>query len=145
MDTAKGVKRKGVGNQNAKGAKRKCLTLSERIKVIEQYDKKVSAKKIALDFGVGKTQIQNTIKDRAKYLDNWRQGENANSKRERKLSDDMQVIDDRVYEWFQNRRARNVPVSGADLQAEALNVAYLIGKTIFKRMAEKLSAETRHL
>ena len=44
--------------------KRKTLTLEERIKVIERSDKGDAARRIAADFNIGKTQIQNIIKDK---------------------------------------------------------------------------------
>ena len=47
--------------------KRKFLTLEERIKVIERSDKGDAARRIAADLNVGKTQIQNIIKDKVQF------------------------------------------------------------------------------
>lgn len=44
--------------------KRKTLTLKERIQVIERNEKDEPARRIALSLGVGKTQIQNIIRDK---------------------------------------------------------------------------------
>ena len=44
--------------------KRKTLTLKERIQVIERNEKDEPVRTIALSLGVGKTQIQNIIRDK---------------------------------------------------------------------------------
>ena len=51
--------------------KRKFLTLVERVKVIELNNKNRSARKIAEDFGVGKTQVQNILKRKAEVLEEY--------------------------------------------------------------------------
>ena len=53
--------------------KRKTLTLEERIRVFERSGKGEAARCIASDLNVGKTQIQNIIKDKVSFLcDNYR-------------------------------------------------------------------------
>ena len=49
---------------------RKTLTLKERIQVIERNEKDEPVRTIALSLGVGKTQIQNIIRDKVntKYM-----------------------------------------------------------------------------
>ena len=49
-------------------SKRKVLTLNEKIRVLE-LSKSKSARKIADEFGVGKTQIQNILKRKAEVLE----------------------------------------------------------------------------
>ena len=49
-------------------SKQKVLTLNEKIRVLE-LSKSKSARKIADEFGVGKTQIQNILKRKTKVLE----------------------------------------------------------------------------
>lgn len=49
-------------------SKQKVLTLNEKIRVLE-LSKSISARKIADEIGVGKTQIQNILKRKAEVLE----------------------------------------------------------------------------
>ena len=52
-------------------AKRKFLSLAKRVKLIELNNKNRCGCKIARDFGVGKTQVQNILKRKAEVLEEY--------------------------------------------------------------------------
>lgn len=61
-------------------SKRKVLTLNEKIRVLE-LSKSKSARKIADEFGVGKTQIQNILKRKAEVLEDVENNVSGEKKR----------------------------------------------------------------
>ena len=61
-------------------SKRKVLTLNEKIRVLE-LSKGKSARKIADQFGVGKTQIQNILKRKAEVLEDVENNVSGEKKR----------------------------------------------------------------
>ena len=54
--------------------KRKVLTLEERVAVIQKIDCENSCHSVAEETGVGKTQIQGTVKDKEAILKRWKDG-----------------------------------------------------------------------
>ena len=60
--------------------KRTALKLSDRVKVIQRSDNGESAEAIALTLGVGKTQIQNIVKEKAEISKLWESGGDARAK-----------------------------------------------------------------
>ena len=50
------------------------LSLEQRIRVIKRADKRESARSIAKDLGVGKTQIQSIIANKSTILKSWEEG-----------------------------------------------------------------------
>ena len=54
--------------------KRKVLTIENKVKVINLSGKGDSSRKLAEKFNVGKTQIQNIIKNKENILDMWENG-----------------------------------------------------------------------
>ena len=61
-------------------SKRKVLTLNEKIRVLE-LSKSISARKIADEIGVGKTQIQNILKRKAEVLEDVENNVSGEKKR----------------------------------------------------------------
>ena len=62
------------------------LDLNECIDIIHKYEKGAKCIKLAEEYGVGKTQVQNIcIKDKETILKRWKNGENGNRKTNQKL------------------------------------------------------------
>jgi predicted DNA-binding protein YlxM (UPF0122 family) len=61
-------------------SKQKVLTLNEKIRVLE-LSKSISARKIADEFGFGKTQIQNILKRKAEVLEDVENNVSGEKKR----------------------------------------------------------------
>ena len=51
--------------------KRKVLTLEDRIRVIEKVEQGKSCRCVAVEMGVGKTQVQSTVRDRKSIRRQW--------------------------------------------------------------------------
>ena len=51
--------------------KRKVLTLDERVKAIKLVESGKSSRKVAEDFGVGRTQIQETLKRKREIMEDY--------------------------------------------------------------------------
>ena len=96
--------------------KRTPLTLAERVKVIERNKAGESMKKIADSLGVGKTQIQSIIKNTQTILDSWENGDNSERKTTKKRKCTYAIINENVWEWFCETRARNIPITGKVIQ-----------------------------
>lgn len=60
--------------------KRKVLSLTERMKVVERSEKGESCLSIAKSLGVGKTQIQTIMADKDSVKKRWEAGENGGRK-----------------------------------------------------------------
>ena len=56
---------------NMASKKRKVLTLDERVKVIKQLESGKSSRKVADEFGVGRTQIQETLKRKREIFEDY--------------------------------------------------------------------------
>ena len=73
-------KHKANVNNSPAPKKRKVLDLKDRMNVVKRHEKGDSARKIAESFGVGKTQIQNILKEKTSIRDRFVQGENVDRK-----------------------------------------------------------------
>lgn len=100
--------------------KRKILCLEERVKVLKLCERGESCRKVASDFGVGKTQIQAIMKNKDEIMKHWDGGVAG----ERKILTARRCaygdLNEKVYAWFCSARAKNLPVSGKLLQEKAL-------------------------
>lgn len=104
--------------------KKTFLSLEEKIKVLKLNDGGKSARVIATELGVGKTQIQTIIKNKEEIMAHFAAGSSADRKilsAARRLK--WPELDKKVYEWFKNMRAHNLPISGRLLQEQARLIA----------------------
>lgn len=117
----------------SRSEKRKFLTLEERAKVIEEA-KSMSCRKIALKYGVGKTQIQSILKNKAQILEKYSSGHHllATKKLNKKSTAGYDELNQLVYEWFLDCLRRKLPMSGPLIQEKALHFAGDLGHTDFK-------------
>ncbi len=100
------------------------LTLEQKVKLIKTSAGK-SQRTLAQMFGVGKTQVQTTLKRKREILQEWE--DNTNSQRKRLCSRPFQPIEDKLWTWFCDARGRNIPVSGPMIQEKALEIAEQLG------------------
>ena len=90
------------------------------MKVIELSNNSRSARKIALDFGIGKTQVQNILKRKAEVLHDYANpGERKAARRVTPFSD----INELCWDWFQDAAKRSVRVTGPMIKQQALRFA----------------------
>lgn len=111
--------------------KRKFLNLKEKIKVIDDSKKGVSARKLVTLYGCGRSQINAILKNSEDYLDQSYRGANLDSKTKRRKTGNEE-LDEVLLEWLSNCRSKNLPISGPILQENALNIAKKLGISDFK-------------
>jgi hypothetical protein len=107
------------------------LSPNEKVKVIEAKENyKLSVQEIMMAFKCGKTQVNNTLKQKDKIMKEWLQG-NGRMKRKVKVTSNEE-INEIVCEWFMNARSKDIHISGPMVQSEALTVAKSLGNDQFK-------------
>ena len=99
------------------------LDLKRKIELIKQYDSlpKPTQKDLAKSFNVGTSTVSDILKKKGEYLKQF--GENAPDKRKRFNSGKCGDLNELIYKWFVQARAKNVPLSGPIIQEKALNIA----------------------
>ena len=107
-------------------AKRKVLTLEQRIEAIKLMDAGKPAYKVAEEFGVGKTQIQNLRKRKAEVLADYEQNIPGSTKRRRHLTGN-ENINELCLEWFKDAVSRRINVTGPLLKEKALKITSELG------------------
>ena len=112
---------------NMGSRKRKILTLEDRVKVARRLTSGESARFIAASLGVGMTQIQTIAKEKYDILRRWEAGENGERKCAKSRKCVYQDLDDTVWAWFCEARARNIPLSGPLIQEKATMLAATFG------------------
>ena len=117
--------------ESKKRKSRECLTLENKVKVIRRTGSGESARAIAVDSGVGKTQIQNIIKNKDVIMQQWASGANANRKVFKRYKTVNDEINEKTWEWFRDSTSRNVPISGKLIQEFALEQSVRLGKDDF--------------
>ncbi|CAI6365443.1 unnamed protein product [Macrosiphum euphorbiae] len=112
-------------------SKNKCLTLNEKIKLIESSEKdKLTVKQICELFKCGKSQVYNILKQKNEIKEQWMNG-NGRMKRKPK-SNANEEINNLTWEWFVSARAKNIPISGPIIQTKARQIAEQMSVTEFK-------------
>ncbi|XP_072179839.1 uncharacterized protein [Diadema setosum] len=113
------------------------LSLDMKIEVIRMRDEQgLSARKITeilnlQGYKCGKTQVQNILKDRETWIEEYAQNSPLDRKRKLRRTRNEEV-NVRVYEWFKEAGNRMIPVNGPALQQKALEVAQELGIEGFK-------------
>ncbi len=69
-----------MAEQQPSKRKRTLLNLGKRVEVVKRSKSGESAISIAKSLGVGKTQVQNIIKEKESVLARWEQGESGDRK-----------------------------------------------------------------
>ena len=105
--------------------------MSDRIKVLEASDRGLSARRISEDFGVGKTQIQDIVKNKEAIRQDYSKGAPLDKRRNLRKTGNEE-INSLIYEWFRAARSKNVPVSGPLIQEKAKLFAEELGIETFK-------------
>ncbi|XP_066268105.1 tigger transposable element-derived protein 4-like [Branchiostoma lanceolatum] len=117
---------------NSKRSRPKTLTLTEKIEVIQRHEKGgIGARRLAKDFGVGKTQIQNILKKKDQYVDDYEKNAPGNKKRNAKQTGN-EDINKLCWEFFCDSTSRVVACTGPLLQEKAREFAEQLGVTGFK-------------
>ena len=81
-------------------------------------------------FGCSKSQIQSILGKKDEILEHYGANKNAHCKRAR-LSQ-LKNVDEATYEWYQEARSKNIPITGPMLQEKAKRATEELGDTTFK-------------
>ena len=111
--------------------KRKRLNLKEKVEIILTCEKeKLSVRQAAEKFSISKTQIATILTEKREIIQNYEKNGNNETKRKFPRTE-LSVIDDTLFRWVCQMRAKNMPLSGPMLQAKALEVAKNLNVTTF--------------
>lgn len=112
--------------------KRKRLSLEKKIDIIVENEKfGISARKLADKFGVGRTQVNEIIKNKSDLKKLFEEGFNPELKRKFPKTEGLE-IDQIVYKWLCETRNKNFPISGPLIKEKALKAAESLNITTFK-------------
>jgi hypothetical protein len=101
------------------------------VKVIQRSEKGLSARQIAKDMGVGKTQIQGVLKKKDAIMKEYEGGVPSSRKRGCKTTG-YEGINEMTWQWFKIARSKHIPLSGPMIQEKAKEFAAEMGKPEFK-------------
>ena len=127
-------------------SKRKFFSLAEKVKIINYAEENphLSSRKLAEEFGCGRTCIQTLIKQKEDIPTDWKCCENSSLKKKGR-SEEFQDINNAVWRWFCMAREALIPVSDPMIQEEALQIALKLNVTGFKASNGWLEKwKTRH-
>ena len=112
--------------------KRRELSLKDKTELIKVSDQPGnSQRKLAAQFGIGKTQVQSILKRRAEYMTAYE--DNDKEKRKRLcLGPQLDDIESATWEWFKRARAMGLTISGPMIQDQALCIAERLNHADFK-------------
>ena len=101
-------------------AKRKRLTLKEKVEVIQEAEnKKMSLRALSERFAVSKNQVANLLKEKDEVMKLWITNSNENLKTVKFRKAVGSDIDSITFEWFCTMRTKDIPVSGPLLKEKA--------------------------
>lgn len=110
-------------------AKRKCLTIGDKLKVLEAVDGGTKQKNIAAKFGIAANTVSGIVKNREKLL---KESEQWNSGRKRMRLCMHEDLDKAVLKWIHVVRDKNIPLSGSMVKEKALFYAQSLGHSNFQ-------------
>jgi len=100
------------------------LTLKHRVKLIKTADArpKPTQGDLAKRFGIGRSTVSDILWKRATYLQSW---EENKSRKRRRLSKETNLsqLNQLVYDFFHQARAKSIPITGGLLKAKAAEYA----------------------
>ncbi|GBO01771.1 hypothetical protein AVEN_129829-1 [Araneus ventricosus] len=133
-------------------SKRKRLNLKEKIDVLKIIEKeKLSVRRFAERFHVGKTKNSELLKDKEGIRKMWVLNSNENLKNLKFRKIETSEIDEVLMKWFRSARAKNIPVNGVLLQEKAREVNESLELETFKAshthkwMAGKIPETSQHI
>ncbi|GFR60102.1 tigger transposable element-derived protein 6, partial [Elysia marginata] len=118
----------------ASSKQKNALTLEQRLDVIKMSAQGKSQGQIADHFGVGKTRVQNTLKQKAEIQAEIQAELEASaplSKRKNSKPTGNEQINELVPKWFVDATRRRINVTGPMMQEKALQFATDLGITTF--------------
>ncbi len=132
------------GESTDRKHKRNCLTLEQKIQLLDEFENsKISARKLANKYKVGKTQVSLIIKGKKKYQDEW--AKNPNSGRKRfQARPYKEAFEDDLHKWYVRMTSHGFNITAIMLRKKAQSLASEAGLLNFKASNGWLSRFRRH-
>ena len=92
--------------------KLKVLTLEDRIRVTEKVEQGKSCRCVAVEMGVGKTQVQSIVRDRKSIRRQWQTCWSGSKQKYQGRKVQYDDIDRAGWDWFVEARLRKIAISG---------------------------------
>lgn len=110
-----------VGNSDRKKRKHLCLSIAQKVKLLEKLDSGVSVKHLTEEYGVGMTTIYDLKKQKDKLLKFYTESDEPKLMKNRKTLHKAKNEDlDRVLkEWIHQRRREHMPLNGVLIMKQA--------------------------
>ena len=112
-------------------SKKRKVFLEDRVKVIRLLESGRSTRLVAEEFGIGKTQVQQTLKRKAEFMADYENNVNPDSKRQKCVTVNDN-INELTWKWFQDASARRIHLSGPLIKERALKFAEELKIDTFK-------------
>jgi len=107
--------------------KRTELTLDQKVKIINEADSGTTRAQLVNKYNLGKTTIGDILRKREEILENFKDlGSLAAKSCIRKREGEIRSLDEGIFQWFCQKRARAIPITDAKLQAKALRIKVLL-------------------
>ena len=112
---------------------RRELSLKEKYDLIQASERipKPTQKDLTSMFGVGKTTVSDILKRKDEYKGIYEENTTSKCKRH-DTGSKYGELNDLVYQWFKQARAKNIPLSGPIIQEKALEFAQNLDLMEFK-------------
>lgn len=110
--------------------KRRCLSIDDKVHIIDAVEKGERKKDVAARFGIPASSLSTILKRKNTILEAAAVGPSATRKRNRTAVYDD--VDKATFAWFMEMLSQRVPLSGAVLQRQAVNFANILGCDSFK-------------
>ena len=110
--------------QEAGKLNKRCLTLDEKIKILEENKKKkLSCRDISSKYKIGKTQAANILKNEQKLRKEYENFQGKGLKHiSRQNHQKFKPINEVLYAWFRKCESSGIYVNGPLLKEEAMNI-----------------------
>lgn len=92
--------------------KYKRLTVNEKLKVIDRLEKGESTSKLAAEFGIGETTVRDIKKHKETLIKFSSRCDKLSLKRKSMKTSSYENLDEAMLQWFNQKRAESVPISG---------------------------------
>lgn len=110
-------------------SKRKCLCLSDKVKLLEDVDKGMKKKDVAIKYSIAASSVSTILKNRSAIIEH-ESSVNVDRKRVKQCS--YENVDTVVLKWVTMIRDKNLPLSGPMIQQKALDFAKDLGHSNFQ-------------
>ncbi|XP_054709229.1 tigger transposable element-derived protein 4-like [Uloborus diversus] len=106
-------------------SKRKCLTIKEKISLLNDVESGIKKKDVAAKYGIPANSVSTILKNKDSILSKAGEVGNSNAKRVRLCVYDD--VDQAVLKWIHSVRDQNLPLSGSLIKEKALQFANALG------------------